>query len=330
MIYKSLFSIAILHNYFSDSTAFVPEVDQYLTLSPSPDCLKLIKQYRLKLHYKPGRLYLSSPIRENSSTFLPQVPLKFTFYLTIRDAVFYHFTDDQAWQSVPFPHFFAEGLNTSLSIGSYQVTAHNQFFIPQERAVETAFFIQGKPLTSSFTIEGLNPVPTPVYDATLKKITFDTTHSGYQDGQAFQVVYPVAPQWPSTTLGIVEITVDGSNLSLEKAYSLSFAKKTQHWNYYVVAPSTLTATNLSITHGIADPQWAFGSTIEKSDGDIYQRLKNMFPEAKIFNITSINPLPYQKQAKVGLKLQQDGETIINNLPNPAPENQGVGILNIYS
>ena len=129
---------------------------------------------------------------------------------------------------------------------------------------------------------------------------------------------------------MVEISVDGSNISYDQSYTLSLSHKNQNWSYYIIAPDTISAANLAITNGVSDPVWDFASTVETTSGDVFDRLKNTFPAAKIFNITSVNPLPYQKQAKTGLKLQQSGETIINNLPNPAPENNGVGILNIYS
>ena len=330
MIYKNLFSVAVLHDYFSDNTNYTPEIDQFVGLIPDPATQALIKQYRLKLYTKPGRLFLSTPERAPSQTFLPQSNVTFRFFLEIRNPVFYHFTDLQSLAGIAYPRFYVTGNNTALATGNYQHKVTDVFRISQMRDVQTSFFLQRSPLNTSLEVQGLTPAPTLTYDAALNKISFDTTPETYTDNQAFEVRYEIAPPWPTTTLGLVEIGVDGSSISYDQSYTLSWARKSQNWSYYIVAPDTVSAANLAITNGVSDPAWAFANTVETTSGDVFQRLKNTFPAAKIFNITSVNPLPYQKQAKAGLKLQQSGETIINNLPNPAPENEGVGILNIYS
>ncbi|OJJ20894.1 hypothetical protein BKI52_09955 [marine bacterium AO1-C] len=330
MIYKNLFSVAILHNYFSDNTNYIPEIDQYIGLVPDQETQALIKQYRLKLYTRPGRLILSTPERTTAQTFLPSSSITFRFFLEIRNPVFYYFTDLQALSGFTFPRFYTSGSNTTLTSGAYQYKISDVFEIPQERNAQTSFFLRHTPLNTSFEVQGLSPAPTLAYDAALKKVSFDTTPGTYQDAQPFELIYEVSPRWSSSTLGIVEIGVDGSNITYDRSYTFSFGRKSQNWSYYVIAPDTVTAANLAITNGVSDPAWNFANTVETTSGDVFQRLKNTFPAAKIFNITSVNPLPYQKQAKTGLKLQQSGETIINNLPNPAPENEGVGILNIYS
>lgn len=330
MIYKNLFSIAFLHNYFSENANYVPETDQYLKLSPDQTTQALIKQYRLKLYHKPGRLFLSTPERTGNKTFLPSANLTFRFFLEVKNPTFYHFTDLSSLTGFTYPRFYVDGANLALASGAYQHQIADRFSIPEQRDAQTSFFLQHTPIGASFSVQELTPAPTPVYDADLNKISIDTTPGTYLDNQDFTIEYEVKPHWPSVTLGIVDIEVDGSNVTFDKDYTISFVRKSQNWDYYVIAPDTLTAANLAITNGIADPAWAFDTTVESTSGDIFQRLKNMFPSAKIFKITSVNPLPYQQNAKAGLKLQQDGETIINNLPNPAPENAGVGILNIYS
>jgi len=330
MIYKNLFSVAVLHDYFSDSTSYIPEIDQFVGLVPDQETLALIKQYRLKLYSKPGRLFLSTPERASSQTFLPPSNVTFRFFLEIRNPVFYHFTDLQTLSAVSHPRFFVTGNNTTLTLGSYQYKTTDVFTIPRERSTQTSFFLRSSPSNTSFELQGLTPAPVLTYDATLKKISFDTTSPTYTEAQPFEVTYEIAPPWPVSALGLVEISVDGSNISYDQSYTLSLSRKNQNWSYYIIAPDTVSAANLAITNGVSDPVWDFASTVETTSGDVFDRLKNTFPAAKIFNITSVNPLPYQKQAKTGLKLQQSGETIINNLPNPAPENNGVGILNIYS
>lgn len=334
MNYQHLFSIAVLHNYFSGSTEVVPSIDQYLALRPTPQCTQLIKQYRLKLHQSPGKLYLSTPTRgEAQKTFLPTSDVVFEFYVQVHNPALYYFTNMQSLQNQAYPHFYNEAANTELSLGNYEHQATDLLRIPEQRAANTAFFLQNKPLTTSPTFEviGLNPTPTPVYDADLNKITFDTTPLTYETGQAFQLNYPIAPQWQPSALGIVSITLDGSSLSFDKAYTITLSRKEQQWNYYIVAPNTVLPSSLAITADAdAESSWAFDSTTEILTGELYDRLKDTYPNAKIFNIASTAALPYQNKAKTGIKLQQDSETIINNLPNPAPQNEGVGILNIFS
>ncbi|EAY31805.1 hypothetical protein [Microscilla marina] len=332
MNYQHLFSIAVLHNYFSGSSEAVPAINQYLTLSPTPECAQLIKQYRLKLHSAPGKLYLSSPVRDEAQkTFLPPANVTFDFYIKVQHPAFFYFTDTQSLQGTA-PRFVVDGANPELSLENDEATAVDLFNIPEQRGSDTSFFLQNKPTASpTFGVIGLDPVPTPAYDADLNKITFDTSPVTYETGQAFQLSYPIAPQWPPNVFGLASITLDGSSLTFDKAYTITFSRKEQQWNYYIVAPNTLLPANLTITADAdSESSWAFGSTTEILTGELYDRLKGLYPEAKIFNIASTAALPYQSKAKKGIKLQQDSETIVNNLPNPAPQNEGVGILNIYS
>ncbi len=333
MNYQHLFSIAVLHNYFSGTTEATPDIDQYIALTPTTQCAQLIKQYRLKLHHSPGKLYLSTPTRgEAQKTFLPASDVVFQFYVQVHNPALYYFTNTQSLQSHAYPHYFNEAANTELSLGSYGLQATDLFSIPEQRGTETSFFLQNTPIASpTFEVTGLNPTPTPVYDADLNKVSFNTTALTYETGQQFQLNYPITPLWQPNALGIISITLDASNLVFDKAYTITLSRKTQQWNYYIVAPSTVLPTSLEITADAdAESSWAFDNTTEILTGELYNRLKDLYPNAKVFNIASTAALPYQSKAKKGIKLQQDSETIINNVPNPAPQNEGVGILNIFS
>lgn len=91
MNYQHLFSIAVLHNYFSGSTNTIPAIDQYLALKPTLECAQLIKQYRLKLHNSPGKLYLSTPTRDEAQkTFLPASNVVFEFYVQVHNPALYY------------------------------------------------------------------------------------------------------------------------------------------------------------------------------------------------------------------------------------------------
>jgi hypothetical protein len=263
---------------------------------------------------------------------LPAAPVVFEFYVQIHNPALHYFTDTQSLQSHAYPHFFNEGANTELSLGNYVQQTTDLLRIPEQRNATTSFFLQNKPIASpTFGVTGLSPTPTPVYDAVFNKITFDTTPPTYEIGQEFQLNYPIAPQWQPNALGIASITLDANNLVFDKAYTITLSRKAQQWNYYIVAPSTVLPASLEITADAdAESSWAFDTTTEILTGELYDRLKGLYPNAKIFNIASTAALPYQSKAKKGIKLQQDSETIINNVPNPAPQNEGVGILNIFS
>lgn len=333
MNYQHLFSMAVLHNYFSGTTEATPSIDQYIVLTPTVECAQLIKQYRLKLHRSPGKLYLSTPTRgEAQKTFLPASDVVFEFYVQVHNPSLYYFTDTQSLQNHAYPRFFNEAANIELSLGNHEFQATDLFNIPEQRNASASFFLQNKPIIPpNFEVIGLSPTPTPVYDADLNKISFDTTLQTYETGQDFQLNYSRVPQWQSNTLGIVSITLDAGNLVFNKAYTITLSRKAQQWNYYIVAPSTILPASLEITADVdAESNWAFDATTEILSGELYDRLKSLYPSAKIFSIASTATLPYQSKAKKGIKLQQDSETIINNIPNPAPQDEGVGILNIFS
>lgn len=337
MRYRDLFSVALRHNYFSDSHRTVPEMDRYVRLQPEAGCDRLIRRYRLLLRKRPGSWHLTSPILESGSTFLPKRPVTFRFFLQVLDSKLFHFTDfsdlslDRVLAGIEFPRYQNKEA-VELSYDLFEYAARDFFRIRKERLVEDAFFLKSRPVpgltTADFTITGLEPSsPEIIYDENQRRILFDTTPAQYSEGQVFQLRYRAVPEWAVYTFGLIDITVDGANISLDSSYTISFNRKSEPWQYLIIAAEETGATDLSIENGATGIP--FEPAVEETSGETFQLLSESFPEAKFFRITSQTVVPYSNKARKGLKLKKEGEVIITDLPNPSPEKQGIAILNIH-
>ena len=258
MKYKKLFSISLLHSYFGAS--FVPEIAQYVTVEPSPQCVRQMKQYRLLWREMPGRQSLITPHLDSGDTFLPKQVLTFRFFLQITDPNFFHFTNfstpflKKAFSGLEIPRYKNNNTNLPLSLDLYKHITIDTFSIREERSSNDGFFLQSQPIpglvSSDFTLSGLGgSAPSLTYDDDLQAISFDTTPNQYSDGQNFQLKYRAIPDWTSKVFGLVDITIDGANINFEQKYSLSFEKKDAIWHYLIIGNNNLGASNLEIENG---------------------------------------------------------------------------------
>lgn len=339
MKFKTLFSIGFTHEYFSGGGDYLtPEMDKYLELVPSEKCLAFLKKYRLVLRKNPSKISCISTVIDTASnyTFIPKRDLNFRFYLKIKDSNFLQFTDftslgfdlNKIFQGIFFPHF--KGQNGGpISLDKYEHYQRDSFKISENPTVNDCFFIKGFPIPnlkkSNFTIDGLTPKPTITkYDTDQSKIIFN---GKAHEGKMFGLSYRAIPKWDSTIFGIVDITVKGENLNFDEEYKISFKAKESEWKYYVISKTNaLKIKQESDLIKFKEPELL-------TDNDpLYQRMRDSFPEADtlFYKLSSTNKVKYHSKPKPQIKLMSGDETLVANLPNPTPANNGIEIINIYS
>ncbi len=338
MKYKTLFSIHIKHEYFGGTSTFTPEINPYLGIEPTPDCLQLLKQYRLMRRQKPGKWLVLSPVRgAEEKTFLPKKELVFRFYLKGLNHYFFQFTDfggipiNRIIKGNELLHYQIDG-----NLKLYEHFALDTFkIIHNEKTRIKHFFLQNRPIgrltNQDFEVIGLEGnAPILTYDPVLQKIHFETKKS--MNEQVFQVKYRAMPKRIPQVIGFIDVGIDGSNIPFEANYPIVFQNKEETWQYYILGNSDFEGSELTIENGRINrgATFEFEEAIEETSGNIHNRLKAAFPSSKIFKIASKSPIPYLKKVKTGLKLKKEDELLIENLPNPSPSNQGIEIINIQS
>lgn len=338
MKYKTLFSIHIKHEYFGGNSTFTPEINQYLGIEPTPNCLQLLKQYRLMQRQKPGKWLVLSPVRgAEEKTFLPKKNLVFRFYLKVLNNYFFQFTDFEELSIAPIIkgnellHYQTDG-----SLKRYEYFALDTFkIIHNEKTIIKDFFLQNRPIggltNQDFEVIGLEGnTPALTYDSILQKIHFKTKKS--MSGQVFQVKYRAVPKQIPQVIGFIDVSISGNNPLFEANYPIGFQNKKETWQYYILGNSDFEGSKLTIENGWenGDATFEFEEAIEQTNGKIHNHLKAVFPSSKIFKIASKSPIPYRKKVKTDLKLKKKEELLIKNLPNPSPSNQGIEIINIQS
>ncbi len=341
MKYRRLFSISVLHDYFSESATAIPEIDHFVDLELTPESRAHVKQCRLQERKKTGQWQLVSPVLDDDSTFLPKTTLLFRYYLKIIRPDFFLFTEIEENQlqnirkGLEFPQFSSAGQQGELKTEIYRHQAEDLFFIQEEDQKEQpeSFFLKSTPIpelkAGDFKITGLNSAPNLQYDKKLKKVSFDT--SSLIPEQKFHLAYRAIPQWPSGVFGLIDIAVNGENPSFERRHSIRFSRKQETWQYYIIGKSNIAPDKIKIENGRSGATAPlFGKAVEETGGDLYDRLHAAFPEAKILSIKSNVPLPYVNEPKTRLTLKNGETTLIKHLPNPSPANHGKAIINISS
>ena len=342
MNFKNLFKLKIVHSYFSeDLSGLLPEIDRYINLTPTQECLNSIRQYRLNFYKLPGQWCLASPFLTNDSTFLANSVITFRFHLEITDPRFFTFTDFaqfslENWKKgIEIPQYSSQTGQVELKLDTYKHITSDTFTIAKERSETGSFFLQSQPIprlgNADFQITGLEPKPTLTYDSNLQRIYFNTINEAYQTGQSFELTYRAIHKLRNNAFGIVNLSVDARNLQTDLTYRISFNRNEGVWQYYIISDKTTTDSDLKVIHSLnGDGSISFKDAEEQKDGEVYKRLKNSYPEAKIFKISSSEVLPFKAKTKLNLKLKKKEKTIIKNLPNPIPEKQGIEIVNIFS
>ncbi|OLT62716.1 hypothetical protein [Moorena bouillonii] len=88
MLYKPLFELSIIHDYYRD------EVCPDLSVEPTPECRRVLRGHRLIVKNKVNGLVVIAPVDSEQKPWVYLADnLRFTFILKIKNQDFIDFTD---------------------------------------------------------------------------------------------------------------------------------------------------------------------------------------------------------------------------------------------
>lgn len=130
-------------------------------------------------------------------------------------------------------------------------------------------------------------------------------------------------------LGSIQIIGNKINLTpLEQPikFKAVFGAKSVKWKYYFV--SNTEDTDISLES--RDNQISFNEVVvdENTTDQIINSIQFNFPNTRVKIFESKDLVPYSNKPIKNIKLLQNGDVLINHLPNPRAEQQGIQIIKI--
>ncbi|WP_299183387.1 hypothetical protein [uncultured Aquimarina sp.] len=130
-------------------------------------------------------------------------------------------------------------------------------------------------------------------------------------------------------LGSIQIIGHKINLtSLEQPikFKAVFGAKSIKWKYYFVSNTE----DIDISLESRDNQISFNEVVvdENITDQIINSIQLNFPDTQVKIFESKDLVPYSNKPIKNIKLLQNGDVLINHLPNPRAEQQGIQIIKI--
>jgi len=324
MKYAALFSLEIVHDYYTDRRCADFEIE------PTPKTQKLLKDHRCVLRPLPNGIRVSMQVSDQGDPFLPlPTHVTFGFRLRLQNPAFALFTDLTAIHRTAAPLYTnaASPENTVLALVSREAWFTEHFTV-QQPALREPFTLSGRPLkeittAGQFTVEGLGEIGHKRYDEDARIIMVNTTSA--KPGTPFTVTYPTEPRLGWGVFADVEIKYDQAtaNVGGDTKFQVVFKSKQARWKYYILTD------NKSNEFAIEDKDKAIifdaaGQTDLTKSPDptdkIASELAKQYPNMQAFRFLSNALVPCQEAARKSIQFQLNGDKVIDALPNPALQN----------
>ncbi|WP_378179182.1 hypothetical protein [Aquimarina sp. SS2-1] len=120
--------------------------------------------------------------------------------------------------------------------------------------------------------------------------------------------------------------IDLSSLDQSVKFKAIFGAKSIKWKYYFV--SNVEDPDIAIES--RDDQISFNEIVvdENTTDQIINSIQLNFPNTQVKVFESKDLVPYSRKPIKNIKLLQNGDVLINHLPNPRAEQQGIQIIKI--
>ena len=324
MKYATLFSLEIIHDYYTDRRCADFKIE------PTPATQKLLGNHRCVLRPLPNGICVSTLLADPQTPFLPlPAQATFGFRLRLQNSAFALFTDLTAINQTAAPLYTnaASPENTDLALVSREAWFTEHFTV-QQPATREPFTLSGRPLkeittAGKFIVEGLGEIGHKRYDEDSRIIMVNTT--SVSPGTPFTVTYPTEPRLGWGVFADVEIKYDQAIVKVggDTKFQVAFKAKQTRWKYYILTD------NKSSEFAIEDKDKAIifdaaGQTDLTKSPDptdkIAGELAKQYPNMQTFRFLSNALVPCQEAARKSIQFQLNGDKVMDALPNPALQN----------
>ncbi|NEQ75377.1 MAG: hypothetical protein F6K23_21385 [Okeania sp. SIO2C9] len=284
MIYKKLFELSILHEYYTNQLC--PD----FILEPTIECRKILSGHRLIVKNKVNGIVIIAPIAPDDET-QPQIELaenlQFTFLLKLKNQKIVNFTE-RDFQGSIFFNLQQKQLDYGLRCPSFSNKNSVQPGIVPLEEDTVILYYQDLPKTDKLK---------------------ETIKLSYEDLPGGQIVW-----------GIIIIDNNDSmavDFSQSSDYQITFETKEQKWRYYVITNSLKDELSIKDNEG----KISFSDFKELQSGDpILDILNGQFPNGNKYFSESRRKIPCQEAGIKSISFSKSSSVLIENLPNPPNDN----------
>ena len=132
---------------------------------------------------------------------------------------------------------------------------------------------------------------------------------------------------PSTRdFGIIQVYNNGSLPTLldePSEFFITFEERKERWRYYILSHKTNPQFSIEDTTGTL----TFAHECDLENDVTFEQIQKAYPGYNLLLFASQEALPFQEYARLGINLQEDGKTLIENLPMTA---EGFHLINLIA
>ncbi|RDE52082.1 MAG: hypothetical protein DVS81_02290 [Candidatus Accumulibacter meliphilus] len=334
MKFVPLFGLRVRHDYHGAATC------RDLACEPTPETLRLIERYRLRIREIPGGLTVLAALAADGQTPLVGLPRDeiFAFHLRVCNTDFALFTDLQELSGKTDPVFSNAALSGSdrrtLDLTERQ-SWNMESFVATQGDTKRQFSLAGNPLSldgdplkpaqaADFSL--VSPAGTAqitVYDAATKVLTL-------QLGAAqpdLTVRYRVRPNRDRRFLADVELRYDQSMPApgaSDASFEIPFKVRTGRWAYYLITNQKgdfsivdTSAASPSISFSAANRTTLNDLPDDPDPDPLASLLSRQYPDLQRVRFLSDEAVPCSLATRNGIELRLSNQTLLRPLPNPA-------------
>jgi hypothetical protein len=318
--FKTLFSLKLLHEYYSDAFA-----DLILLVPESTACI--LKNGKILVRELNGVYHFFCEFNENNEPVIELSDQSLEFGLKLSNPYFFNFTDIAHNKAVP--------LYNNLSLSSALDLAAS--VIPTGKFLTHLITHEDRPVRLSLESTDGNVISTKIIT-----IADTRNHCSFEFKNAVYGAYRVTETYPATNeiinyyyhqdifvqpiISLLEIKIDPSFYISPPALTIQFDAKKEKLNYYVIADKYSQTDFLNIQ--INDTGFVKDSRSEVT----FERVEiNNFgptelkanllgkPDSKVTLFRSLNTVNRQHKSRKNIQLSLNGQMLISNLPAPGQE-----------
>jgi len=332
MRFVPLFGVRVRHDYHGAATC------GDLSCEPTPETLRLIARYRLRIREVPGGLTVLAALAADGQTPLVGLPRDelFAFHLRVRNADFALFTDLQELTCKTDPVFSNEALAASdrrtLDLTDRQ-SWNMEGFVVAPGDTKRQFSLAGNPLAldgdalktpQAADFRLMPPAGTAritAYDAATKILTL-------QLGAAqpdLTVRYRVRPNRDRRFLADVELRYNQSMPApgtSDAPFEIPFKVRAGRWAYYLVTDQKGDFSIVDTRSGTLSISFSAANRTTLNDfpddpDPLASELSRQYPDLRRVRFLSDQAVPCSIATRSGIELRLGDQTLLRPLPNPS-------------
>ncbi|MBD2563969.1 MULTISPECIES: hypothetical protein [Nostoc] len=324
MQFSILFTVAILHNYYSEAS----QGSQDFSFMIPADTAQLLRNGKLITKICDRKLYVLFEADEANAPVASIVSETLRFGLKLQNPFFANFTDlDFDISSYTPLYSNSTNLNQLDVVKEISLVGHvfSHSLTNDTRPVMVTLKNTNNQVLQTDTINATNNRSTVTYNLTGQAPGLYSIEKSYPNNLETSLYYSNAELQQQGIFSLIEIKIDSNfYTSNTPEFAINFNPKTETLKYYLVVPKEAEVDQLSVLdNGFTED--GRSAVIFKKEllAEIPVLLSNANTSVVLFKSETIKR---QEKARRKIQLQKNGDVLIGHLPQPSAEKANAEII----